>query len=191
MTEGANGVMFRRLRYMLTPQWDLYSSIATRIVGGGVLEVGFGTGAGVLQYAHRANWVDALEVDPEAVKFAKLTWPVENVNWIEGDILSYETDHRYTKAVAVEVLEHIPKWHDALENIRTHLLPEGILYMTFRNANADLSRWTDLHERELTGEELATHLKAHFREVYLYDWSLQKLQDKDTHMTPLIAACRQ
>jgi 2-polyprenyl-3-methyl-5-hydroxy-6-metoxy-1,4-benzoquinol methylase len=176
---------------MLTPQWDLYSSIAKRIAAGGVLEVGFGTGAGVLQYAHRANFVDALEIDPEAVKFAKLTWPVENVNWWQADIRTYDNDKRYTHAIAVEVLEHIPNWHIALDNIARLLLREGLFYMTARNANADLSRWTDLHERELTSVELVGHLREHFREVYLYDWSLQHLQPEDTHITPLTAICRQ
>ena len=70
MSDDLDSILFRRLRYMLSPQLDLYRSIGQEYLGD-VLEVGFGTGFGTLQLAHNANKVLAIEIDQAAVEFAK------------------------------------------------------------------------------------------------------------------------
>ena len=186
---GASAVVWRRLGYMLTPQLDIYRHLADRLEGKRVLEVGFGTGVGVLQYISRANGVVAMDPDSAAVKFARGTLPVAGVHWIAGDITQYEDDEQYDAVVMVEVLEHIPLWFTALERIRDLLAPGGEFYLSHRNSNADL-RKNDLHEREWTAGELLSNLSKFFRGVRLYDYTLTEEQGTDSRLTPLVAVSR-
>ena len=92
---------WKHLAMELCPQTVIYQMLAGRDAGiepgiwGRVLEVGFGTGAQVVQYHHQANWVTALEVDPKACEFAAVNFPLPRVEWIEGDICYLEAEHDY------------------------------------------------------------------------------------------------
>lgn len=186
MENGATAVVWRRMGYMLTPQLDIYMHLADKLVGKRVLEVGFGTGSGVLQYASRANGVTAIELDESAVAFARKVFPIAGIDWECGDITSYASDKLYEAAIMVEVLEHIPDWEAAIQKVHDMLLPGGHLYLSYRNANADL-RKNDLHEREWTPAEALEGLGRFFGRVQLYDYTLSKEQGADTRMTPIIA----
>ena len=127
MTESAHDVLWRRLRYMLSPQWDIYQSLRERFDNRTVLEVGFGTGAGVLQYASKVHSVDAIELDQGAVDFAQKAFPIKNVEWIHSDICDYNTTTRYGFMVCIETLEHIPTDREAMENMHRLLRKNGVL----------------------------------------------------------------
>ena len=188
MNNDAHDVLWRRLKYSLTPQQDIYRSLREKLVGASVLEVGFGTGAGVLQYAMAAERVDAIEIDPGAVHFAQEMFPLSNVRWVEADITSFYSANPYDYVVMIETLEHVKDYRTALTAIHAMLKDGGSLIMSARNAQADLRRWKDLHEREWTGTELLDNLMQFFGpRVYLYDYSLQDNLDRYTRTTPLIA----
>ena len=182
---GASAVVWRRMAYMLTPQLDIYAYLARNLAGMRVLEVGFGTGSGVLQCVSWANGVTAIEVDKAAVNFAKKVFPVAGVSWEYGDITNY-IGGRYEAVVMVEVLEHIPDWEVAIQRVHDLLVPGGRLYLSHRNANADL-RKNDLHEREWTAQEVTDNLSRFFGKVGLYDYTLAIPQGIDTRMTPIVA----
>ena len=190
MNESAHDVLWRRLRYMLSPQWDIYQSLSERFDNRKVLEVGFGTGSGVLQYAHKVHSVDAIELDPGAVDFAQKAFPTNNVNWIHSDICNYDTHNRYSMVVCIETLEHIPDDAKAIDNMHRLMRRNGLLYISARNANSDLRRWKDLHERELSAEEFCDFLSGYFEVVELFDYSLRHKQEKSTTLTPLLAVCK-
>ena len=186
----AHGILWRRWKYALTPQHDIYQSLKEKVMGASVLEVGFGTGAGVLQYAMAADRVDAIEIDPGAVHFAQEMFPLENVRWIEADITHWYSPEKYDFAVMIETLEHIKDWNMALTAIEAMLKEGGYLVMSARNANADLRRWKDLHEREWNASQLLDNLGKFFPRIYLYDYTLQEQQGEDTRLTPLIAIAK-
>ena len=188
-------ILWRRLRYMLTPQLDLYRHIGPHLGGKRVLEVGFGTGVGTLQLVPYARCVTAIESSLGAVDFATTTFPAQ-ANWEIGDIRDWRNGERgnvnadlFDAVVMVEVLEHIPDWKLALQNIYNLLGSGGELFMTARNANADLRR-NDLHEREWTARQLKAALREFFPSVTLWDYTLTKDQDDTTHCTPLIARAK-
>jgi SAM-dependent methyltransferase len=190
--ESMTGILWRRLRYMLTPQFDLYKSIANKVSNKGVFEVGFGTGFGTVQLAKYAKYVTAIEPDADATAFAKQVLPLQNVSWLKADITVNErmfVPCSYDAVVMVETLEHIKDWRKALSNIHGLLKPGGCLYMTARNRNADLRR-NELHEREWTATELSNALGEFFLDVKLYDFTLANELTADTHITPLIAVAR-
>jgi SAM-dependent methyltransferase len=189
--ESMTGILWRRLRYMLTPQFDLYKNIAPKLKNANVLEVGFGTGFGTLQLAQYATRITAIEPDLEAVQFARQVIPLANdkIIWLDGDITRELYISTYDAVVMVETLEHIKDWRKALANIHGLLKPGGCLYMTARNRNADLRR-NELHEREWTATELSNALGEFFLDVKLYDFTLTNELTADTHITPLIAVAR-
>jgi len=191
MTDTAHGILWRRMKYALTPQHDIYQSLREKVMGASVLEVGFGTGAGVLQYAMAADHVDAIEIDPGAVHFAQEMFPLSNISWIEADITSWYSAVPYDFAIMIETLEHIVEWRMALTAIKAMLREGGHLIMSARNANADLRRWKDLHEREWSAEELLDRLGEFFSHTYLYDYTLSEQQNPETsRLTPLIAIAK-
>ena len=190
MNSSAHDILWGRWKYALTPQHDIYSSLREKVMGASVLEVGFGTGAGVLQYAMVAEHVDAIEIDPGAVRFAKDVFPLNNVNWIEADITSWYTAETYDYAIMIETLEHISEWRKAVTAIKAHLIPGGYLIMSARNANADLRRYKDLHEREWTAQQFLDNLSIFFSDVNIYDWTLNEQQNNDTRLTPLMAIAK-
>jgi len=187
--ELAHDVLWRRLTYSLTPQWDFYVSLRKRFYGHRVLEVGFGTGAGVLQYCHDAIQVNAIEVDPGAVAFAARMFPTPNVIWMQGDITDFNIG-MYHSIVMIETLEHILDYQTALKNIYSMLHPGGQLIMSARNKNTDLRRAKELHIREWTAEQLYDELDAVFDEVYLKDYTLTSSLDIDTRITPVFAVAK-
>ena len=186
MSDVMTSALWRRLTYFLSPQFDIYAHIAPLLKDKRVLEVGFGTGIGALQFAKYAYSVYAIDTSEEAVDFAERVFPNPKILWEQGDISTWNSEWRFEAITMIEVLEHIPEYQKALERVSATLFPGGRFYMTFRNANADL-RPNTLHERELTAGQLTDLLKEYFDTVELYDWRLERRLDGDTRQTPLVA----
>lgn len=178
----------RRVGYLLTPQLEIYRNIAPLVKDANVLEVGFGSGAGVLQYLSAARQVTAIEIDEELVELAKVWWPVEKVHWEKGDICR-EVLGLYDVIVMIEVIEHIPRWQEALKRTSERLLPGGTLIISTPNANGTFVK-NPLHGDEWTAKEFHDRLSNYFEEVTLHDFSLNNPQGLDTRITPLVAVCR-
>ena len=187
MPNDATGVIWRRLKYVLSPQLDIYKHIAPKAKNLRVLEVGFGLGAGTVQLAKYAYEVVAIEIDRESVWFASEVFPLKNVSWEWGDI-TRPVSRKFDAIVCLEVLEHVPEWGLALANIKNCLDDYGTLYISNPNANANL-RKNDKHEREWTATEFKRALETYFTQVSLMDYTLTEPQGDDTHLTPLIAIC--
>jgi 2-polyprenyl-3-methyl-5-hydroxy-6-metoxy-1,4-benzoquinol methylase len=170
---------------MLSPQLDIYGHIAPKVSGLEVLDVGFGTGFGTLQLSRFAARTVGIESDPEAVEFAYKNLPG---TWYCRDITMLYDKEAYDAVTMIEVLEHIPEWKRALENVYNLLRPGGMLFISARNANADL-RKNELHEREWRAEEFHSALARYFDRVQLWDYTLNVPLYTDTHQTPLVAIC--
>ena len=147
----ASAVIWRRLIYMLTPQMDIYENLRKVVEGKRVLEIGFGTGIGVLQYAAWTEYVDAVEVDQAAVAFARKVLPLRNVRWIHDDISNPTRNYRgYDLVVMIEVLEHIFHRKKTIAILKRALRPGGHGIITVPNSlryrrrreGGNLSEWT-------------------------------------------------
>lgn len=181
-------VIIRRLGYMLSPQLAIYTNLAPWLKDKNVLEVGFGTGFGTIQFASQARRVLAIEIDRELVDFANWVLPLENVDWEVGDICRDKLG-MYDAIVMLEVIEHIPRWQDALRRCSEILLPGGKLIISTPNANGTFMK-NPLHGDEWTAREFKTRLEMYFGDVKLYDFSLEQEHDTNTRITPLVAVCK-
>ncbi len=186
------GFLFRRLPYYLSPQMDLYERLPD-IIGkpGAVLEVGFGTGAGVLQYAHRVGVVDAIDANPAAVRFAKRMWPIMNVGWMCRAIEDWTPEVDYDFIVMIEVLEHVKVARAAIKSVSSLVNPVGgELLITVPNAQRDRVREEPLNAEEWTPASFQILLQDFFGDVRLVQADLRApIASFDTNQTPIIARC--
>ena len=120
------------LAMQLCPQRLIYQSIVDKDqVHGTVLEVGFGTGAQVVTYHHKANWVTATEIDPEAVEWATKMWPLPHTEWIVHDICAGgEFMVKFDTLFCIEVLEHVADPAQGMANIAKNLKVGGLAFIS-------------------------------------------------------------
>jgi 2-polyprenyl-3-methyl-5-hydroxy-6-metoxy-1,4-benzoquinol methylase len=193
MKNNASSVLFRRMPYYLSPQFDIYEKLGPFVKDQRVLEVGFGTGIGVLQYAEKAEYVFAVEIDPAAVRFAQRCFPLQNVTWAVEDITKADNPAAsYDFIVMIEVLEHIEFANLALVNVRAllKLKPESQALITVPNRLRYRKKDDPLIEHEWNASDFYKLLKKHFEFVIFTDHNLRDLSRiPTTTETPLIALC--
>ena len=180
-------VLSRRLGYFLTPQLTIYQNLAPYVTDKRVLEVGFGTGFGTLQYARYTHDVMAIEIDRGNVEWAEWCMPIPNVTWMQGDICAGVLG-KYDVCVMIEVIEHIPRWQEALSRCRELLVPGGKLIISTPNANGTFQK-NPLHGDEWTAKEFYDRLSMYSEDVTLYNFTLKEEKGVDTRVTPLVAVC--
>ncbi len=147
---------------MLCPQSAVYREIVrSNEIGPLVLEVGFGTGAQVVQYAHKANWVTATEVDENAVEWAEKQWPLPNVEWIEKDICDSVTKPMFDTIFAIEVIEHVSDPEQAMANMANLLKASGTAWISVPRGVTK----NELHRTAWTELEFVMDLSKHFTRV--------------------------
>ncbi len=182
--------LFRRLPYFLSPQMDIYEKLPS-IMGrvGMVLEVGFGTGAGVLQYAHQVGVVDAIEPDPAAVRFAQRVFPVQNVGWMCSKVEDWSAEVEYDFIVMIEVLEHVEAARAALRSVSSLVAPVGgETLITVPNKLRDRVRDEPLNTQEWSPVPFEALLRDYFGDVRLVQADL-KTEMHNVAQTPIIARC--
>lgn len=104
-----------------------------RMRGGHALEVGCGRGVGVelILEIFGADRVDAFDVDPEMVELARqrLARFGDAVRVFVGDACAIEApDEHYAAVFDFGILHHVPRWRDAIREIRRVLAPGGRFY---------------------------------------------------------------
>lgn len=183
--------LFRRLPYFLSPQMDIYEKLPSIMRGAGtVLEVGFGTGAGVLQYAHHVGVVDAIDPDPAAERFAQRVFPVQNIGWICRRIEDWSAEVDYDFIVMIEVLEHVESARAALRSVSNLVRVGGEALITVPNSQRARVREEPLNTQEWTPASFLVLLQDYFGDVRLTQADLRTpIVSYGTNQTPIIARC--
>lgn len=176
-------VIWNRLKYVLSPQFDIYTKVAP-LVYDKVADIGSGTGFGTHLLTAQATAVHGFEIDREALAFARQAFPLNGLQFEYGDI-TQGIEGSYDFAIMIDVIEHIEDDLKALLNVKQLISPEGVLILSTPNT---LSRYrkADTHIREYSPQTLEELLQQVFDSVKLLNYSFEKCTEFDN---PMIAIC--
>jgi 2-polyprenyl-3-methyl-5-hydroxy-6-metoxy-1,4-benzoquinol methylase len=179
--------LWNRLRYVLSPQFDIYEQVA-KVVRGNVADMGFGTGFGTHLLTANARGVTGYETDKDAVGFAEKVFPIPKLQFKHGDIAKgIDADGEYDFVVMIDVIEHIRNDKQAILNAKKMLAKRGTLIISTPNR---LSRYrkADTHVREYAPKEFESVLKMAFPNVILKTFKLEPMVSG--YENPMVALCR-
>jgi 2-polyprenyl-3-methyl-5-hydroxy-6-metoxy-1,4-benzoquinol methylase len=178
--------LWNRLRYVLSPQFDLYEQVA-KVVRGNVADVGFGTGFGAHLLTMNAQAVTGYELDECGIRFAQKVFPIPKLRFKYGDISKGIDEGPYDFIVMIDIIEHIKHDKQALLNVKRMMAKNGSLILSTPNR---LSRYrkADTHVREYAPKEFEGILKTAFVSVSLRTYTLEPLVSG--YENPMVAVCR-
>jgi SAM-dependent methyltransferase len=155
-----------------------YHFAAGPVTGRRVVDVGSGEGYGAALLATTAAEVLGIELDPASVEHARRAHRRPNLDFVEGSVLDPASfgDRRFDVAVCFEVLEHLHEQEVLLENIGRALDDEGLLLISTPDREVYSPPGAPpnpYHVRELTRDEFAGLLGAHFPHVAVWgQWTV-------------------
>ena len=177
--------LWGRLRYMLSPQFDIYEQVS-KAVHGNVLDVGSGTGFGTHLLSRNANYVVGYEIDMTAKEFADRAFSNGKITFYNVDITKPIGPAGYDFVTMIDVIEHIRDDVSAATHCRELLSESGTFICSTPNR---LSRYrkSEYHVREYSPDELKKMLLNAFDSVALVDFKLEPLESD--HTNPILAVC--
>jgi len=181
-----DGILWNRLKYVLSPQFDIYKSIST-ITRGKTADIGSGTGFGTHLLTLNSDEVHGFEIDENAIRFAQEVFPFKQLHFQYGDIVKGINHNTFQYVIMIDVIEHIEQDKEALLNAKNMLAKGGTFICATPNR---LSRYrkSENHVREYTPKELETLLKQVFILVNLKNYRLEPLISP--YENPILAICR-
>ena len=114
-----------------------------------VLDLGSGNGQSSIKASRFAKKVVGLEIDKELIKIAKKSAEIKklkNVTFLESDLerkLNLK-NNSFDKVIFLDVLEHLVKRDQILQEIKRILKPEGLMFLGVPNSQ---TFWKKLQKR--------------------------------------------
>lgn len=174
-------VWFHRLRYMLTPQLDLYQNIR-KYIGSGkrVLDFGCGNGFGTIQLL--PGIVKGTDVDEGAIEFARST-----LGHLAEFRMITSRPRSFDVVTCIEVIEHVEDVDELLDLIKS----KGTELFIFSTLNHNSQyRKNAGHVGRWRVPEFRGMMKKHFNRVRITDYLLSNELKYDSTLTPMVAICR-
>jgi 2-polyprenyl-3-methyl-5-hydroxy-6-metoxy-1,4-benzoquinol methylase len=181
--------LWSRLRYVLSPQFDIYEQVANA-VDGKVADIGSGTGFGTHLLTRNAIHVDGYEVDEAAYNFAKRSFSNGHIEFFNESItgtIAGNFEGGYNFITMIDVIEHIQEDKLAIQNVK-RLLTEGGTFICSTPNRLSRYRKSDYHVREYSPRNLKGLLSSMFREVTLVDYRMQPLESE--YENPIMGVCK-
>jgi SAM-dependent methyltransferase len=138
--------------------------------GRDVLDAGCGVGYGTALLAGRARRVLGVDLDAQAVAYARGRYAAANVEFREADVQALDLpDASFDVVCSFETIEHVPDRGAFLAEMRRLLRPRGAFVVSTPRADrTDLRPANPFHEVELAPADFEALLRTHFAEVELY-----------------------
>jgi SAM-dependent methyltransferase len=139
-------------------------------VGKEVLDAGCGVGYGSALLAERAQRVVGVDVDEEAIAYARARYGAPNVEFLRLDLLEPDLPSASFDVVcAFETLEHLTEPEAFLAQTARLLRPDGVLLLsTPRAERTTLTPENPFHSVEFAPADLERLLRARFGEAEIY-----------------------
>lgn len=186
-------VLFHRLRYFLSPQLDVYRHIAAMALDRwgsahpiDVLDVGTGTGVGLLQLAGHNRSLTGTDTDDGMLSVATDLFGA--VATFEHHNIEHGPLPKADVVMCVEVLEHVIEPEAALRFLRDSVSDLGFLVVTVPNADSQV-RKNDAHLHDgFTYDKLHELAMNVFGDSNwsIYDYTLDAPLEQGTSVTPLV-----
>lgn len=138
-----------------------------------VLDAGCGTGYGSAELAQSAHNVIGFDFSPEAVEYAKRTYPLANLEFASASCDGLPFPNAiFDLVVAFEVIEHISNYRQFIAEAARVLTGEGVFIVSTPNKSyyaesRALTGPNPYHEHEFEAAEFHRELNASFPHVYL------------------------
>ena len=88
--------------------------------------------------------VDVAHLEPTRRRAAEIGFPVDLREGSAGALVAQFGPDAFDVVVSTQVLEHLPRWQDALRELRDVLRPGGRMLVTWDSGDLDLDRLTSL-----------------------------------------------
>ncbi|MEW6517299.1 MAG: glycosyltransferase [candidate division FCPU426 bacterium] len=155
--------------------WHRYLFAAEAAAGKRVLDIACGEGYGSAWLARNAARVVGVDIDPQAVAYARERYPRGNLSFCVGsvDAVPVTEDHSLDLIVCFETIEHVEaeKQEGFMREAKRLLAPGGSLMISTPNKKI----YTDLpqhqnpfHVSEFYYEEFKKFIAAHFKQAVYF-----------------------
>lgn len=162
-------------------QEKLYKKIRNEWVRGKtIIDVGTSLGIGANILAQEARFVWGVDINSEAINFAKKAFQRPNLDFEVMDIEKPPTRSiaQFEVVVMIETLEHLENPELALNNLKRFFLPETIGFITIPDsANPEVlenEKKHGFHLHSWNGGQFYELMTKHFKHVVMY--SVDKLK---------------
>ncbi|UCG53540.1 MAG: class I SAM-dependent methyltransferase [Candidatus Latescibacterota bacterium] len=193
-------ILNHRLKYFLSPQFDLYRNIREFWVGHRmrvapsmpmrVLDYGCCTGVGAMLLHYSGDDIVGIDRCGDSISFAKQMFGHLCNFFVEdwGVRKPPESEGAFDLITCIEVLEHVDelKIKTILERFRYALADDGIVVFSTLNHNSQY-RKNDCHVGRFTVKTFRELLEPFFPGIFMTDYSLQGVLSDDSSRTPVVA----
>ena len=173
-------------------QRKLYESISKHFCSGRVcMDIGCSTGLGTNILSHTARFAWGLDINEEAIDYAKKIFKRPNIDFELFDVEKPPNRplSKFEIVVMSEIIEHLTDPEAALNNVKRFFNPKGhtIGFITCPNQNNRHVRKNEakhgFHTQKWTAGEFYALLTKHFEVVTMFDvdkvdkWDMQETID--------------
>lgn len=145
-----------------------YSSVLDIVKNKVVLDVAAGSGYGSALLASVAASVTGIDINKEAIQYAKKNYGHKNINFIVGSATELPVnDESYDVVVSYETIEHIEDYKGFLREIKRVLRPDGLLILSTPN-DLEFPTSNHFHIHEFEQHELEDEVKRFFKNTKTY-----------------------
>jgi len=201
-------VYHHRMRYFLTPQFDMYRHIRERIAADtpgnlivdealAVLDYGCGNGVGCIMLKHDGWQIVGIDSDEEAIAFARDSWghlaEFKHQDWAApADEASDE--HRYRRqydiVVSLEVIEHVDNPVALLQALRDSCRNGARVFVSTLNHNSQY-RKNRGHVGKFCVEDFRVLCAKVFPGVRIFNYDFSEELDDESTLTPMVAVWKE
>jgi ubiquinone/menaquinone biosynthesis C-methylase UbiE len=138
-----------------------------------VLDAGCGAGYGAAELAQSALQVTGLDIAPDAVEYARVTYPISNLLFLVSSCTAIPfRPNSFELVVAFEVIEHLQDYRAFLNECARVVTPQGLFIVSSPNKSyyAESRAKTGpnpFHEHEFEADEFVSELSRVFSNVRL------------------------
>ena len=146
------------------------------LAGKSVLDFGCGSGYGTCMLAQRAKVAHGVDFSRKAIEFAKIHYTGENVRFFQMDascsdhVFKALKPNSYDIIISFDVIEHLERYFDYLENICRLVKEDGFLAIGCPNRLETFNwnrYWNKFHIQEFSPYQLRKILSLYFGDVIL------------------------